>query len=61
MNILLVKPCPHKDSINLQSFMLCEPLELEYVSALLDQLGHQTDIVDLVLDRDFEVFVSFIL
>ena len=30
MNILLVKPRPHKDSINLQSFMLCEPLELEY-------------------------------
>ena len=53
MNILLVKPRPHKDTINLQSFMLCEPLELEYAAALLERLGHRADIVDLVLDRDF--------
>ena len=53
MNILLVKPRPHKDSINLQSFMLCEPLELEYAAALLERLGHRADIVDLVLERDF--------
>lgn len=53
MNILLVKPRPHKDSINLQSFMLCEPLELEYAAALLERLGHRADIVDLALERDF--------
>ena len=53
MNILLVKPRPHKDSINLQSFMLCEPLELEYAAALLERLGHRADLVDLVLERDF--------
>lgn len=27
MKILLVKPNPSKESINLQSFMICEPLE----------------------------------
>ena len=53
MNILLVKPRPHKDSINLQSFMLCEPLELEYAAALLENLGHQADIVDLAIDPSF--------
>ena len=55
MNILLVKPRPHKDSINLHNFMLCEPLELEYAAALLEGLGHRADIVDLVLDRNFSV------
>lgn len=54
MNFLLVKPCPHKNSINLQSFMLCEPLELEYVAALLEQYGHTADIVDLVIDKNFK-------
>ncbi len=53
MNFLLVKPCPHKDSINLQSFMLCEPLELEYVAALLERAGHHADIADLVIDKSF--------
>ena len=57
MNILLVKPRPHKDSINLQSFMLCEPLELEYAAALLGQLGHQTDIADMVLEDSFSAIL----
>ena len=57
MNILLVKPRPHKDSINLQSFMLCEPLELEYAAALLEQLGHQTDIADMVLEDSFSAIL----
>ena len=58
MNILLVKPRPHKDSINLQSFMLCEPLELEYAAALLKQLGHWADIVDMVLEDDFPAILK---
>ena len=53
MNILLVKPNPHRNTINLQSFMICEPLELEYVAALLEQKGHNCDIVDLVIDKNF--------
>jgi len=53
MKFLLVHPCPHKDTINLQSFMMCEPLELEYVAALLEKAGHSCDIADLVIDKDF--------
>ncbi len=53
MKFLLVKPLPHKNSINLQSFMICEPLELEYVASMIESMGHTADIVDLVIDRDF--------
>lgn len=53
MKVLLVKPNPSKQSINLQSFMICEPLELEYCSALLDKMGHESDIVDLIIDKNF--------
>ncbi len=31
--------------------MICEPLELEYASAYLEKYGHQTDIVDLILEK----------
>lgn len=53
MKVLLVKPNPSKDSINLQSFMICEPLELEYCAALLKKMGHESDIADLVIDKNF--------
>lgn len=53
MKILLIHPNPHKDTINLQSFMMCEPLELEYVAALLESKGHECDIADLVIDKHF--------
>ena len=32
MRILLVRPKPHHDTIGLQSIMICEPLELEYLA-----------------------------
>ncbi len=54
MRVLLVKPDPPKACINLQSFMICEPLELEYCAALLDTLGCCSDIVDLVIDHNFK-------
>lgn len=54
MRILLVKPNPPKACINLQSFMICEPLELEYCSAVSTSLGWESDIVDLVIDKDFK-------
>lgn len=54
MKFLLVRPNPNKKTINLQSFMMCEPLELEYVSALLEQKGHSCDIVDLIIDKNFK-------
>ena len=59
MNVLLVRSRPHKDTVNLQSFMLCEPLELEYVAARVEQLGHHADIVDLILEsKPLEYFLS---
>ena len=59
MNILLVRPRPHKDTINLQSFMICEPLELEYIAAVAEAQGHRADIVDLILERrSLEHFLS---
>ena len=51
MNILLVRPCPDRRSINLQSFMICEPLELEYAAAHLKALGHTVTLVDMILEK----------
>jgi len=51
MNILLTRPKPHKKTINLQSFMICEPLELEYCASLLKAQGHSVTIVDLLLEK----------
>jgi len=51
MNILLVRPKPHKDSINLQSFMICEPLELEYISSYIESFGHNVEIIDMLLEK----------
>ena len=52
MKVLLVRPRPDPESINLQSFMICEPLEFEYVAAHLERHGHQITIVDMLLERD---------
>jgi radical SAM superfamily enzyme YgiQ (UPF0313 family) len=32
--------------------MICEPLDLEYVAARAEQLGHSVDIVDLILESE---------
>lgn len=51
MNILLVRPKPDPQTINLQSFMICEPLELEYLAAYLEPLGHAVTIIDMILEK----------
>ena len=51
MNILLVRPKPHKNTVNLQSFMICEPLELEYCASFLESFGHSVTIADLILEK----------
>ena len=51
MKILLVRPNTPKQSINLQSFMICEPLELEYVAASLLENDHEVDLVDMLLEK----------
>lgn len=51
MNVLLIRPNTPKNSINLQSFMICEPLELEYISSALVKEGHTVDLIDMLLEK----------
>lgn len=51
MKILLVRPKPHPDSVGLQSFMVCEPLELEYAAAAAQAQGHTVALADMILER----------
>ena len=51
MKVLLARVKPHKLTVNLQSFMVCEPLELEYSYAALKSHGHEVEILDLILER----------
>jgi radical SAM superfamily enzyme YgiQ (UPF0313 family) len=52
MRILLVRVPVPPHTIGLKHIMVCEPLELEYVAAGLD--GHEVQIIDLILENDFE-------
>jgi radical SAM superfamily enzyme YgiQ (UPF0313 family) len=51
VNILLARPKPDSRSVTVARFMTPEPLELEIVAAHLRDLGHDVDLVDLVLER----------
>lgn len=51
MKVLLIRPRPHKETIGLQNVMICEPLELEYISSNIENLGHKAIIVDMILER----------
>ena len=51
MKVLLIRPRPHKDTIGLQNVMICEPLELEYISSNIEKLGHESIIVDMIIER----------
>ncbi|MFZ1376062.1 MAG: cobalamin-dependent protein [Geothrix sp.] len=48
--VVLIRPKPHRESIGLHKFMICEPLELEYLSAYLELQGHHVEIVDMILE-----------
>lgn len=50
MRILLVRPRPHRDTIGLQSIMICEPLELEYLAAAVKG-KHQVELADMILEK----------
>ncbi|HWJ03252.1 MAG TPA: cobalamin-dependent protein, partial [Verrucomicrobiae bacterium] len=50
MKVLLVRPRPHPKTIGLQSVMICEPLELEYLAAAVKG-RHQVELVDMILER----------
>lgn len=59
MKILLVRPKPHRDTIGLQSIMICEPLELEYLAAAVKG-KHQVHLVDMILEkRSLAYFIKF--
>lgn len=51
MKILLVRPKPHKNSLGLTDLMTCEPIELEYVYTLVNNLGHDAEIADMILEK----------
>lgn len=51
MKVLLFRPRPHKETIGLQNVMICEPLELEYLASNIATMGHETVIVDMILER----------
>lgn len=51
MKVLLVRPKPHKNSLGLTDLMTCEPLELEYVAALVKSLGHDVLVADMILEK----------
>ena len=51
MNVLLVRPYAHKDTINLANFAIVEPLELEYLAAYAQDVDVESDILDMMLDK----------
>ena len=51
MKVMLVRPKPHRSSLGLTDLMHCEPLDMEYVGTLVKQLGYDTLLVDLQVDR----------
>lgn len=50
MKIVLVRPRPAPETIGLQHVMICEPLELEYLCSAIADLGHETVILDMILE-----------
>lgn len=51
MNILLVRPAPHPETIGLQHVMIVEPLELEILGAAAVNRGHCVFIADMILEK----------
>ncbi len=51
MKILLVRPRPHEETIGLQSVMICEPLELMQLAAVLKSNGHEIKLADMILEQ----------
>ncbi|MCR5249454.1 MAG: cobalamin-dependent protein [Lachnospiraceae bacterium] len=51
MRVLLIRPKPHKETIGLQNVMICEPLELEYISSNIEALGHKCVIIDMIPEK----------
>jgi radical SAM superfamily enzyme YgiQ (UPF0313 family) len=50
--VLLLRTRPDPETIGLQHMMVCEPLELEYLSTYLKADGHEVHLVDLILEKE---------
>jgi radical SAM superfamily enzyme YgiQ (UPF0313 family)/ubiquinone/menaquinone biosynthesis C-methylase UbiE len=51
LKILLLRVMPDPETIGLQHVMVCEPLELEYLASNLGADGHETRVIDMILER----------
>lgn len=54
MNILLIRPRPHKETIGLQHVMICEPLGFEYlISNVPEEIKNDVNIkiIDLIVEK----------
>lgn len=51
MKILLIRPRPHRETIGLQSVMVCEPLELMMLMGVLLENGREVELADMILER----------
>ncbi|MBF0432235.1 MAG: cobalamin-dependent protein [Fibrobacteria bacterium] len=59
MNILLIRPQPSSETIGLQHVMICEPLELEYASAIVAHPDVTVTILDMILEsKPLEYFLE---
>lgn len=60
MKVLLIRPKPDPETIGLQHVMICEPLELEYVGAVLEkERKHDVVLIDMILEkRPFETIMN---
>lgn len=59
MNILLIRPRPHRETIGLQHVMICEPLELEYLAGNIKRPDAQVEIIDMIIEREpLEYFIQ---
>ena len=56
MRVLLVRPPVSEQTIGLKHIMICEPLELEYIGALLD--NHEVKVCDLLVENNFEQYLK---
>lgn len=52
MKILFVRPRPHRETIGLQSVMICEPLELMMLMGVLLENGIEVELADMILERE---------
>jgi radical SAM superfamily enzyme YgiQ (UPF0313 family) len=50
MKIVLLRPKPDPETIGLRHVMICEPLELEYVGAVLEK-DHHVVLYDMILEK----------